>query len=724
LYKAGITQSRQGGNFMKSKVWILRNFIGGLAVFVVLLFSVQFAFSQCEVYFKSGYRKLVTPGFLDSNTEFKLEDWNADGKLDFWRFELNTNNSTENVVVYLNNGSGDWNWNSPVVYTTTIPEFTGSQTNEFYLKDFDSDGDKDIFSAPSWGFATTLYKNNGSGAYVASATQQFQDATTMKTIDFTDLNNDNLLDWIVFSTQSGIGHSVGYRLANANGTFGDLVTIVVSGSAQNSTDHLMADFTGDGKPDIFYSNQFQYRLLTNTGGGNFTVGNNIPTGERTYFVQAKDLNNDGRADIVVHVPYNSAPPPPGGKMYIYYGQTDGTFSATQYPIYNPTSYLSFVIGEFNGDTKPDIFEMGMTEQGSGIRYYSVHTNNGAGSFTRTDYVKDIGEVQYFNFADLNGDNKTDIHIKSRDSQQLKNMFGDQIVNIRYNQCQPAGAVKNANFDGNDRDDLTVWNSTNGNWRSTNAHWWAGRDQSVKQFNWGLGSLGDIPAPGDYDGDGKSDYAVYRNGEGNWYINQSSNGAWLTVRFGLPGDIPVPNNYDGGEKTDIAVYRPSEGNWYILSSETQQFQALHFGANGDKPVPADYDGDNKTDVAIYRPSEGNWYYLKSSDQNYVVFHYGIDTDKPVPADFDGDGKADIAVWRPSNGVWYIFRSSNNSSYSFAWGTTGDIPVPIYENRESAELVVYRPSNALWYNYGKYSSFFYVISNGGNQFAPVYYGLPNN
>jgi hypothetical protein len=224
----------------------------------------------------------------------------------------------------------------------------------------------------------------------------------------------------------------------------------------------------------------------------------------------------------------------------------------------------------------------------------------------------------------------------------------------------------------------------------------GQDNVGWSLAYDAGPAADQPAPGDYDGDGRTDLAVYRPDTAQWSIQNSSGGQRI-VQFGWPSvDQPVPADYDGDGKTDIAVFRPQTAEWFILGSKAG-FAHLQFGmAGNDVPVPGDYDGDGKADPAVFRPNTAEWL-IDGSSMGPVRRQFGQgNRDVPVAGDYDGDGKADPAVFRPDTSEWLILGSKAGPTRVPLGRGNLDQPVPgDYDGDGKLDVAVYRPTTGEWF-----------------------------
>ncbi|MDQ3129917.1 MAG: VCBS repeat-containing protein [Acidobacteriota bacterium] len=171
------------------------------------------------------------------------------------------------------------------------------------------------------------------------------------------------------------------------------------------------------------------------------------------------------------------------------------------------------------------------------------------------------------------------------------------------------------------------------------------------------------APVDFNGDGKTDYAVVRNVGGTggapanqirWFYNiNGSTAPTVALDWGLAGDSFVPEDYDGDGKDDIAVWRPGAPTvaaFYILNSQTNTARVEAFGQTGDDPtVVGDYNGDGRADLAVYRGgatanSQSFWFYRTTPGGPTTFVRWGLGGDFPAPGDYDGDGRNDFAIQR--------------------------------------------------------------------------------
>jgi len=282
----------------------------------------------------------------------------------------------------------------------------------------------------------------------------------------------------------------------------------------------------------------------------------------------------------------------------------------------------------------------------------------------------------------------------------------------------------SDLDGDGRSDLMLYRPTaNANWftrSSRNAY-------AIGAGNWNFqwGALGDIPMPGDWDGDGRLDPTVGRPATNEVFILYSSRNydpaqyGWIAnvefTTFGGPDGQPCVADFDADGRSDTCVYRPAtgsgqyeQGGWSImLSSGAWAFNTrltFTWGAPGDIPLTMDVDADGRADLGLYRPSTGQWFFRYSSlgydPAQYGYFAWGSTGDMPLSADFDGDARGDVAVYRPATGQWFVLFSSTGydpAQYGyFQWGAPGDQPkLGDFDGDGRTDVTVYRPTSGQWF-----------------------------
>jgi len=243
------------------------------------------------------------------------------------------------------------------------------------------------------------------------------------------------------------------------------------------------------------------------------------------------------------------------------------------------------------------------------------------------------------------------------------------------------------------------------------------------WQWGGMSSAFNIVVGDYNGDGIADRAIY-NGPNLFVISSLATDStvadgFFTVRGGANNYIPwgwswgwtpdgtmiMPGDFDGDGITDRAVYEKNSGKWSSLSTriggETTEltwrwlngkanvklWQYNFIGSNHKKTIPivGDYDGDGVDDLVHVEKSTGKWIYFSSLEGKKVTIgkdwkdwkNIKADSNRVVlVGDFDGDSKMDPAFVDRTTRKFYV-RSSRTGKEGI--------------DNQKIKYVSYNPSN---------------------------------
>jgi FG-GAP-like repeat/Abnormal spindle-like microcephaly-assoc'd, ASPM-SPD-2-Hydin/FG-GAP repeat len=331
--------------------------------------------------------------------------------------------------------------------------------------DFNGDGIQDLAVANDGAGSVTILLGNGDGTFTAAAIPPgtFSGPDAILTADF---NGDGRLDLAVLN---GGNNTVTILLGNGNGTF-SVPDVASPTTGSNPLSFVTGDFNGDGKVDLAVAN---YRsntvtILLGNGDGSFAATGATPaTGSFPAAIVAGDFNKDGKLDLAVDNQCGTGGGCTAGTVTILLGDGTGNFTPAAASPATGSGPVTMAVADFNGDGNLDLAvpsDCGANGTCTTNGAVTILLGDGTGRFTASASMAATGLRPYgIVVGDFNGDGKPDLAIANNDSNTVSILLGDGTGNFTPIASPPATgagpvfpAVGDFNNDGSL--DLAVPNS--------------------------------------------------------------------------------------------------------------------------------------------------------------------------------------------------------------------------------------------------------------------------
>jgi hypothetical protein len=567
-----------------------------------------------------------------------IADLSGDGKQDL---VVADNNVAGTVSVLLNTtapGATTFSFAGHVDFGT------GSNPTSVAIADLNGDGRPDLVTANSAsGNVSVLLNTTSPGASTPtfSGDVEFTTGTSPAGVAIGDLNGDGKADLVV----ANAGSNTVSVLLNTTAPGALLPSFAVKQDFTTGAKPVsvaIGDLNGDGSRDLVVANASANTvsvLLNTTSPGATTVSfaakQDFATGAGPQSVAIKDLNGDGKLDLIVadagaganavSVLLNTTVP----------GAAVPTF-ATQQTFATGGGPASVAVGDLNGDGAPDLV---VANNAPGAHSVSVLLNTtvmveATNMSAFPSGTLPVMQAQPVVIGDINGDGKPDVIVG--------HLFGNYSVSVLANTTPPgsatatfapvqnfgagnnAGSLQLADFNGDGKPDIVVTNRGNNTisvLMNTTVPGSIPSFATQQTFPAGTGNDQKLLAVGDLNGDGKPDVVVA----------------------------------NAGGTVDVLVDTTAPGSLTATFAPKQSFAT---GGDADSVAIADVNGDGKPDLIVANYSAGTVSVLLNttppgsavlSFASPQIFTSQTRTKFVAVADLNGDGKPDVVA-------------SNDGSYS--------------------------------------------------------------
>jgi hypothetical protein len=603
-----------------------------------------------------------------------LEDASTDGPLpDLWR--------PPSVLSFQQGNTYDWPMTS--MYSTPtrmVPVLLNKDTKT------------DLLLYP--GTLVALTNSDGMGAFTTSVPP----VASYSLSAVGDLNGDGCGDYVVGSgvTLYVSLSSIAPPDAGSDCTYSGYTPY---GLPSSVTDIALGDFDGNSKLDVAAGTSVGVSVFLNSGTGalNLKPRMDWAIANGTTFLRVADLDGDTRPDLI-DIDY------PDVTVLLNTGMVDmpgvdlssmnPPLFDVQTPVSMPTTPNSAVVGDFGGNTKPDLLVQGTNL----YLYYFI--NDGTGTLaTAAQFVPDTSGFQLRAAADIDADGKPDLVGYSGASVDI--LYGTNTVSrVRETAVYECGgtvadvAVGDYNADGkldfaavNTDKKLGVYFNMGG-----------GLFPNALQLTRNVaGTTSMSSAVGDFDGDGKLDVATVAITAAQLDVFPNRGGvrlgAPLPLVFGVNSPLALAvGDFTGDGRPDIVVANqsmnvlPLQNTGFKMPDGGAQLFSVPsmpptVGTNSYAVGIGDFNKDTKKDLVVANYGSSNLSVLYGdgmggfgSAMNYAT---NANPKALLVADFNNDMRPDVAAVTGGTTQQVLILLGNDNGIFSTGGpyTAGTTPIAI-------------------------------------------------